>query len=92
MVISEPPSFCPVDTLNLGTLRVPREIEEGDIPVTGFRSEHILRHVGILGSSGSGKTVMAKAILEECAIADIPSIIIDVRGDLASLMAMRGRT
>ena len=71
--------------MNLGTLRVPEGIEEGDVPVTGFRGEHILRHVGILGSSGSGKTVMAKAILEECAIAGIPSIIIDVQGDLARL-------
>ena len=69
--------------LNIGTLRVPEEQGRSSPPVTGLLPEHLLRHVGILGSSGSGKTVMAKAILEECAIADVPSIIIDVQGDLA---------
>ena len=45
----------------------------------------LLRHIGILGNSGSGKTVMAKIILEECALAGIPSIILDVQGDLARM-------
>ena len=71
--------------MNLGTLRVPEDSPEKGAAVTGFDRQNILRHVGILGSSGSGKTVMAKAILEECAIAGTPSIIIDVQGDLARL-------
>ena len=53
--------------------------------INGFEIKNLLRHVGILGSSGSGKTVMAKVILEECALAGIPSIIIDIQGDLARL-------
>jgi len=47
--------------------------------------EALKRHVAILGSSGSGKTVLAKVILEEAAINGIPSIIVDPQGDLSSL-------
>ena len=50
-----------------------------------LESNSLLRHIGILGNSGSGKTVMAKIILEECALAGIPSIILDVQGDLARM-------
>ncbi len=71
--------------MNLGTLRVPEDSPEKGASVDGFTQQNILRHVGILGSSGSGKTVMAKVILEECALAGTPSIIIDVQGDLARL-------
>jgi hypothetical protein len=39
----------------------------------------------MLGSTGSGKTVMAKAVIEEAALAGIPSLIIDPQGDLARL-------
>ena len=71
--------------MRVGTHRVPGEEEVTGEWVDGFEAEHLLRHVGILGSSGSGKTVMAKVILEECALAGIPSIVIDVQGDLARL-------
>lgn len=43
------------------------------------------RHFVALGSSGSGKTVLVKAIMEECIRAGIPLIIVDLQGDLASL-------
>ena len=45
----------------------------------------LARHAAMLGSTGSGKTVMAKALIEEAAIAEIPSLIIDPQGDLARL-------
>ena len=45
----------------------------------------LARHAAMLGSTGSGKTVMAKALIEEAAIAKIPSLIIDPQGDLARL-------
>ena len=71
--------------MRLGTRRVPEgEGASGDW-VDDFQAKHLLRQVGILGSNGSGKTVMAKVILEECALIGIPSIIIDVQGDLARL-------
>jgi hypothetical protein len=45
----------------------------------------LARHGAMLGSTGSGKTVMAKALIEEAALARIPSLIIDPQGDLARL-------
>ena len=45
----------------------------------------LARHAAMLGSTGSGKTVMAKALIEEAALAGIPSLIIDPQGDLARL-------
>jgi hypothetical protein len=46
------------------------------------------RHFAALGSSGSGKTVLVKCVIEECIRAGIPLIIIDIQGDLASLAMM----
>ena len=43
------------------------------------------RHAAMLGSTGSGKTVMAKALIEEAALAGIPCLILDPQGDLARL-------
>lgn len=45
----------------------------------------LITHTFICGGSGSGKTVMGKAILEEAAVQGIPSIIVDLKGDLSSL-------
>ena len=45
----------------------------------------LLTHVFICGVTGSGKTVLGKAIVEEAALHGIPSILIDLKGDLSSL-------
>lgn len=44
------------------------------------------RHGGIFGSTGSGKTVLSKVILEEAALEGIPILALDPQGDIASLM------
>ncbi|MBY8997788.1 MAG: DUF853 family protein [Candidatus Thorarchaeota archaeon] len=44
------------------------------------------RHGGVFGSTGSGKTVLCKAILEEAAMQGIPILAFDPQGDIASLM------
>ncbi|MFW9848466.1 MAG: ATP-binding protein [Candidatus Thorarchaeota archaeon] len=44
------------------------------------------RHGGIFGSTGSGKTVLSKVILEEAAMQGIPIVAFDPQGDIASLM------
>lgn len=44
----------------------------------------LLTHVFICGITGSGKTVVGKAIVEESARRGIPSILIDLKGDLSS--------
>jgi hypothetical protein len=45
----------------------------------------LLRHAIALGSSGSGKTVFCKVVVEEAIRRGIPVIAIDPQGDLASL-------
>jgi DNA helicase HerA-like ATPase len=44
------------------------------------------RHGGVFGSTGSGKTVLSKCILEEAALEGIPVLAFDPQGDIASLM------
>ena len=45
-----------------------------------------LKHAGIFGSTGSGKTVLGKILIEEMALQGVPSIVIDPQGDIASLI------
>ena len=47
--------------------------------------KHLLRHMMALGSSGSGKTVLCKVVVEECVRRGIPAICVDPQGDLCSL-------
>ena len=54
--------------------------------------EGLIKHFISLGSSGSGKTVLTKIIIEEAALKGIPSIIIDPQGDLASLAQINNET
>ena len=54
-----------------------------DLPLNTF-----LRHVALLGSSGSGKTVAAKVICEELSSLGIPIIAIDPQGDISSLITI----
>ncbi len=50
-----------------------------------FPFEGLKKHFIALGSSGSGKTVLCKALIEEAAKSKIPAIVVDPQGDLASL-------
>jgi hypothetical protein len=45
----------------------------------------LLTHVFICGVTGSGKTVVGKAIIEEAALRGVPSIVVDLKGDLSSI-------
>ena len=47
--------------------------------------QDLLTHIFICGVTGSGKTVFGKAIIEELALRGVPSILIDLKGDLSSL-------
>lgn len=66
-------------SLHLGVRR------DDDAPVT-LPPNALLRHVVALGSSGSGKTVLAKVLVEEVLRRGIPAICVDPQGDLASLV------
>jgi hypothetical protein len=50
-----------------------------------FDKELLRYHVSLLGTTGSGKTVAAKAIIEEATLAGLPSLLIDPQGDLARI-------
>jgi hypothetical protein len=43
-------------------------------------------HAVVTGMTGSGKTGLCIALLEEAALAGIPAIIIDIKGDLTNLL------
>jgi hypothetical protein len=51
-----------------------------------YDSRDLLTHAVCVGMTGSGKTGLCLALLEEAAIDGIPSIIIDPKGDLANLL------
>ncbi len=48
----------------------------------------LVRHMAAFGSTGSGKTVLSKIIIEEAAKSGIPVIALDPQGDIASLIKL----
>ena len=58
--------------------------EESLVPIQ-MKTKTLLRHVMALGSSGSGKTVLCKVLVEEMSRLGLPAICIDPQGDLCSL-------
>ena len=57
----------------------------GDTPLL-YDSRDLVTHAVCVGMTGSGKTGLCLALLEEAAIDGIPAIIIDPKGDLANLL------
>jgi hypothetical protein len=50
----------------------------------GVPADVLAKHTVILAGSGSGKTVLVRRLIEEAALAGIPSIVIDVANDIAT--------
>src|SRR5262245_11714635 len=73
------PGPTPEPSLWLGS----RRDERGGAVTLPARA--LLRHAIALGSSGSGKTVFCKVVVEEAVRRGVPVIAIDPQGDLASL-------
>ncbi|MEQ1567557.1 MAG: helicase HerA-like domain-containing protein, partial [Myxococcota bacterium] len=48
-------------------------------------ADALVRHAFVCGASGAGKTVFSKGLVEEAALAGIPVVAVDLKGDLASL-------
>ena len=67
-----------------GTLMLGSRQSQPDTPVE-LPAAALLRHVMALGSSGSGKTVLSKVIVEEAVRHGLPALCIDPQGDLCSL-------
>ncbi len=51
-----------------------------------YDSKDLLTHAVCVGMTGSGKTGLCISLIEEAAIDNIPSIIIDPKGDLGNLL------
>ncbi len=45
----------------------------------------LTRHIAVFGASGSGKTYLAKSIVEEAILAGVPVLAFDVQGDILTL-------
>jgi hypothetical protein len=78
------------DYEKLGVFYLGRELD----PETGatteelvlYPSKHLTTHAVCVGMTGSGKTGLCLALLEEAAIDGIPAICIDPKGDLGNLL------
>ena len=68
----------------LGALYLGRSVADGEAFL--YPANDLLTHGVIVGMTGSGKTGLAIALLEEAAIDGIPAIVIDPKGDLANLL------
>ncbi len=53
--------------------------------LTLLKNKHFTTHAAIIGMTGSGKTGLGVGIIEEAAIDNIPSIVIDPKGDMGNL-------
>jgi len=51
-----------------------------------YDSKDLVTHGVVLGMTGSGKTGLCLAILEEAALDKVPALIIDPKGDIANLL------
>ena len=53
--------------------------------LTLLKNKNFTTHAAIIGMTGSGKTGLGIGIIEEAAIDNIPSIVIDPKGDMGNL-------
>ena len=83
--MATPESYEQLDLFYLG-----REVDtaSGKETATPFllKSKQLNTHAAIIGMTGSGKTGLGIALLEEAALDRIPAIVIDPKGDMGNLL------
>ena len=76
--------FEKLGTFYLGREFDPRKKKQGGLLL--YDSKDLVTHAVCVGMTGSGKTGLCLALLEEAAIDGVPAILIDPKGDLANLL------
>lgn len=74
----------------LGFFYLGRELDidsydASDVPLL-YKSKSLTTHAAIIGMTGSGKTGLGIGLIEEAILDNIPSIIIDPKGDMGNLL------
>ncbi len=84
---AQPPPATPRQELEPAALWVGQDVASG----TPARIEpsDLVHHMAVFGSTGAGKTWLAKCLVEEAALAGIPVLAVDMQGDLAQLASLR---
>ena len=62
-----------------------QSFEPSDV-LTLLKNKNFTTHAAIIGMTGSGKTGLGIGLLEEAAIDNIPSIVIDPKGDMGDML------
>ncbi|GAB3265969.1 ATP-binding protein [Kineosporia babensis] len=77
-VITPPPAALDPSGISFG------RVKEDDSPIS-IDLESLRKHMAVFAGSGSGKTVLLRRVIEECAIAGVSAIVLDPNNDLARL-------
>ena len=81
-----------VDYEKLGQFYLGKEYELDSKQVQNelvlYDSKDLVTHGVVLGMTGSGKTGLCLALLEEAAMDNIPAVVIDPKGDISNLLLM----
>lgn len=87
---NSPMTINPADYEKLGSFYLGREYDistrQTEEKLVLYDSKDLVTHGVVLGMTGSGKTGLCFALLEEAAIDKIPSIIIDPKGDISNFL------
>lgn len=74
----------------LGLLYLGRELDletrEPSAAPLLFKNKNLTTHAAIIGMTGSGKTGLGIGLIEEAIMDNVPSIIIDPKGDMGNLL------
>ena len=74
------------DFEKLGAFYLGKPVEGGAEEPLLYDSRDLVTHAVCVGMTGSGKTGLCLALLEEAAMDGVPAIIIDPKGDLGNLL------
>ena len=78
------------DYEKMGSFYLGKEFDADSQTVTEekllYKSKDLVTHGAVLGMTGSGKTGLCLALLEEAVMDDIPAIVVDPKGDIANLL------